>query len=147
MIVYMIMDSKTGKWWYDGLCVHTWVIKQENATIWTKEQNANIALKQADERTCASKPVKMRFVLAPMIEEVLHSDVVVVDKETWVFAPEYNAWFWGTENNGCGVYSDSVVGDYWEASVVIRGECTRLPTCEMRDKAMRDAVKFFKENK
>lgn len=144
MIVYMIMDDKTGRWWRGG-SNNGWKTKQEEASIWGKEGHATQSLRRIQKVSRKSNPVKMRFVLAPVIEGASWPDVVVVGEETWVFDPDFDSWFWGEENNGCGVYPRRL-DDKWEGNVVVKGDVTMLSPQPTRDEAMMAAIAYWRKN-
>jgi len=138
MIVYMIMDDQTGQWYnFD----REWYIEQENGTVWANEVECDGIFRAISEPNNA---VKMRFVLAPVIEGADWPDVIVLDAETWVFSPDAGTWFCGTEKNGCGVYEQGCV---WHANVVIEGNTSMLEPHSNREEAMVAATTYWRKNK
>jgi len=140
MIVYMIMDNKTGNWFnFD----RSWYIMQESGSVWTNEEDANAMLRAIDKPNNA---VKMRFALAPAIAGLVWPECVVVDGETWTFCPDLDTWLWGHENDGCGIQSCLALGG-WTANVVFDGDlCLCGEGYLTRDEAMIAAVAYWRKN-
>jgi hypothetical protein len=78
------------------------------------------------------------------MEDEPNPNFAAVGGEVWYYDPEYDTWFWGSENDGCGVYHE---GHLWHANVSVSGEVTMLGPYEYRDLAMTKALDLFRENK
>ena len=131
MIVYMIMDTSTGKWY----AFNHWFDRQEQGTMWTYEDDADTILGSIPE---PHSVVKLKFVLSPVIEdEQLNSTVVTVEGQMWVFCPESDSWLCGTRENGCGVFNEE---DGWDARVIVGDDIHCLNQRESMKQAMTEAL-------
>lgn len=141
MIVYMIMDQKTGRWWHRGPDPG-WTDKQESGSVYTQESHANLSMRQIVKRAQRSKPVKLRFGLVQADEYLSNDTYCSSGGEVWTLAGT-DEWLWGTQTNGCGVSRGSL--NAWNARAVVGNQVTELNGYPKRDDAMKAALKFFKE--
>ena len=142
MIVYMIMDQKTGRWWHRGPDPG-WTDKQESGSVYTQESHANLSMKQIAKRSKQSQPVKLRFALHAYREDEKCDTYHCEGGEIWWHDTESDTWMYGDNHNGCGVYHYG--GGLWNAHVIVEDDITILYRFGYRDKAMQEAIQLFRE--
>jgi len=142
MILYLIQDRNTGKWWDDNCDV--WRANQEHATIYTYESDATMEMKEVKRMRPMAKPVKHRFRMIPYSEMDGEAQTMECASRLWTFNHDMDAWLCGDQENGCGVRESTLPGN-WTGNVVNNGEITMLSNYSSLQRAMEAAVKLFEE--
>lgn len=105
MIVYMLRDNKTGRWWsrYSGSRSAGWKDEQKSGSVWTRKGDVALSLYSARRKSPESDPQIIHFSMSAFNPE---TDTVECHGVVWHYNIELDAWLCGTMQNGCGVFLD-----------------------------------------